>query len=283
MAKVNWFPGHMAKTLVQMAKEIKNVDMIIYVLDARAPLSCLNPKFNELCADKPILYILNKVDLADDSISAHIKEMLKNKDNSDCITLNSIQSGTSKIIEPIMKTLCIKKLQKYEKKGFSIPLRAMVIGVPNCGKSTLINNMCGIKKTKTGDKAGVTRGKQWVALKNGFEILDTPGTLWPNLEDQDIAKKLCIIGSIKDEIVDINELSFYLINLLQQYYPQVLKDRYDITINDDALLTLDAIAEKKHFLIKGGDIDYDRTCAMIIDDFRKGRLGKITLDQVKDV
>ncbi len=283
MAKVNWFPGHMAKTLMQMSKEIKNIDMIIYVLDARAPLSCLNPKFNELCENKPILFVLNKVDLADDYISNYIKMVLKQKDNCDCISLNSIQSGTSKIIEPIMKNLCKNKLQKYAKKQLTIPLRAMVIGVPNCGKSTLINNMCGIKKTKTGDKAGVTRGKQWVALKNGFEILDTPGTLWPNLENQEIAKKLCIIGSIKDEIVDINELSLYLVTLLQKYYPKFLQERYDIKLNDNALLTINEIAQKKHFLIKGGDIDYDRTCAMIIDDFRKGRFGKITLDQVENV
>ena len=156
----------------------------------------------------------------------------------------------------------------------------MVIGVPNCGKSTLINNMCGIKKTKTGDKAGVTRGKQWVALKNGFEILDTPGTLWPNLEDQDVAKKLYLIGSIKDEIVDINELSLYLIDYLQNYYYTMFVNRYNIDKKDTPLETLECLAQKKHFLIKGGEIDYDRVCAMIVDDFRKGRIGKITLDRI---
>ncbi len=281
--KVNWFPGHMAKTLAQMSKEIKNVDMVIYVLDARAPLSCLNPKFDDLCENKPILYVINKADLADDSVSLYVKNMLAQKDNCDCILLNSTQSGTSKIIEPIMKKLCEKKIQKYEKKELNIPLRAMVIGVPNCGKSTLINNMCGIKKTKTGDKAGVTRGKQWVALKNGFEILDTPGTLWPNLEDQDVAKKLCLLGSIRDEIVDMNDLSLYLVSIVQKYYPTLLQQRYGIVLGEDSISTLDNIAQKKHFLVKGGDIDYDRTCAMIIDDFRKARFGKISLDQVRNV
>ena len=279
MSKVNWFPGHMAKALALMSKEIKNVDMVIYVLDARAPFSCLNPKFEDVCEGKPILYVLNKVDLADDNISSYAKTKLLSKGNCECVLLNSVQSGTSKIIEQIMKRLCDNKIQKYNKKGLNIPLRAMVIGVPNCGKSTLINNMCGIKKAKTGDKAGVTRGKQWVALKNGFELLDTPGTLWPNLEDQDIAKKLLLIGSIKDEIVDINDLCLYLVGLIQKYYKDALEIRYNIKVCDEALSTLDAIAEQKHFLIKGGEIDYDRTCAMVIDDFRKGRLGKITLDR----
>lgn len=277
---INWFPGHMAKSLNVMNTEIKKVDMVIYVLDARAPLSCLNPKFDSLCEGKPVLYVLNKVDMADDSISVNVKNILSKKQNSDCVLLNSTESKSSKIIESIMKKLCSKKLEKNERKQLNIPLRAMVIGVPNCGKSTLINNMCGIKKTKTGDKAGVTRGKQWVALKNGFEILDTPGTLWPNLEDQDVAKKLCLIGSIKDEIVDINELSLYLIDYLQNYYYTMFVNRYNIDKKDTPLETLECLAQKKHFLIKGGEIDYDRVCAMIVDDFRKGRIGKITLDRI---
>ncbi len=277
---INWFPGHMAKSLNVMNTEIKKVDMAIYVLDARAPLSCLNPKFDSLCEGKPVLYVLNKVDMADDSISVNVKNILSKKQNSDCVLLNSTESKSSKIIESIMKKLCSKKLEKNERKQLNIPLRAMVIGVPNCGKSTLINNMCGIKKTKTGDKAGVTRGKQWVALKNGFEILDTPGTLWPNLEDQDVAKKLCLIGSIKDEIVDINELSLYLIDYLQNYYYTMFVNRYNIDKKDTPLETLECLAQKKHFLIKGGEIDYDRVCAMIVDDFRKGRIGKITLDRI---
>lgn len=277
---INWFPGHMAKSLNVMNTEIKKVDMVIYVLDARAPLSCLNPKFDSLCEGKPVLYVLNKVDMADDSISVNVKNILSKKQNSDCVLLNSTESKSSKIIEPIMKKLCSKKLEKNERKQLNIPLRAMVIGVPNCGKSTLINNMCGIKKTKTGDKAGVTRGKQWVALKNGFEILDTPGTLWPNLEDQDVAKKLCLIGSIKDEIVDINELSLYLIEYLQNYYYTMFVNRYNIDKKDTPLETLECLAQKKHFLIKGGEIDYDRVCAMIVDDFRKCRIGKITLDRI---
>ena len=156
----------------------------------------------------------------------------------------------------------------------------MVVGVPNSGKSTLINNLCGQKKTKTGDKAGVTKGKQWVLLKNGFEVLDTPGTLWPNLDNQTIAQNLAILGSIKNEIVDTNELCFALINYLKDHYKTAF-ERYGLTdLNFSAVEIMEQIAEKKHYLLKGNEPDFDRTCFAIIDDFRKGKLGKITLDKV---
>lgn len=280
MAKVNWFPGHMKKALNEMTDEVKNVDMIIYVLDSRAPFSCLNPEYANLSNDKPILYVLNKADLGDEKIITLFKEEILKKQNSVCISLNSIMNGANKIIEPIMKKLCSKKLEKYKNKGINVHLRAMVLGVPNSGKSTLINNMCGVKKAKTGDRAGVTRGKQWLTLSNGFELLDTPGTLWPNLENQEVAKNLAIIGSIKNDILDMNDLCFELIKFLQRYYPKSLKEKYDIDVSDKETLTiLDEIAGKKHYLLKGNEIDYDRTCFAIIDDFRKGKLGKISLDR----
>ncbi len=277
--KINWFPGHMAKALNQMTDEMKKVDMLIYVLDSRAPFSCLNPKFDALSVNKPVLYVLNKSDLADDDKTEKYKNSLNSKQNSFCIVLNSTLSGANKQIEPIMKTLCKDKIEKYKTKGIKINLRAMVVGVPNSGKSTLINNLCGQKKAITGDKAGVTRGKQWVLLKNGFEVLDTPGTLWPNLENQTVAHNLAIIGSIKNEVVDTNELALYLIKFLKSNYKQSLKNKYDI--DDDSLSDIEIIeqiANKKHYLLKGNEIDYDRTCFSIVDDFRKGKLGKITLD-----
>ena len=280
MAKINWFPGHMAKALNQMTGEIKNVDMLIYVLDARAPFSCLNPEFSALAINKPVLYVINKSDLADDEITQQFKNKLNSIENSACVVLNSTMNGANKVIEPIMKNLCKDKLDKFSQKGIKINLRAMVVGVPNSGKSTLINNLCGMRKTITGDKAGVTRGKQWVSLKNGFELLDTPGTLWPNLKDQDVACNLAIIGSIKNEIVDINELSLYLINFLKNNYVDALTKKYGIQINDCSVIEiLDLIAQKKHYLLKGNEVDYDRTCFSIIDDFRKGKLGKITLEK----
>ncbi len=277
--KINWFPGHMAKALNQMTDEMKKVDMLIYVLDSRAPFSCLNPKFDALSVNKPVLYVLNKSDLADDDKTEKYKNSLNSKQNSFCIVLNSTLSGANKQIEPIMKTLCKEKIEKYKTKGIKINLRAMVVGVPNSGKSTLINNLCGQKKAITGDKAGVTRGKQWVLLKNGFEVLDTPGTLWPNLENQTVAHNLAIIGSIKNEVVDTNELALYLIKFLKSNYKQSLKNKYDIESDSlSDLEIIEQIANKKHYLLKGNEIDYDRTCFSIVDDFRKGKLGKITLD-----
>lgn len=279
-SKINWFPGHMAKALKIMETEIKNVDMLIYVLDARAPFSCLNPKFTSLALNKPVLYVLNKTDLADDEKTARFKRYITSQNNCECISLNSTISGANKIIEPIMKSLCQRKIDKYKNKDIKINLRAMVVGVPNSGKSTLINNLCGQKKTKTGDKAGVTKGKQWVLLKNGFEVLDTPGTLWPNLDNQNIAQNLAILGSIKNEIVDTNELCFALINYLKDHYKTAF-ERYGITdLNFSAVEIMEQIAEKKHYLLKGNEPDFDRTCFAIIDDFRKGKLGKITLDKV---
>lgn len=279
-SKINWFPGHMAKALKIMETEIKNVDMLIYVLNARAPFSCLNPKFTSLALNKPVLYVLNKTDLADDEKTARFKKYITSQNDCECISLNSTVSGANKIIEPIMKSLCQKKIEKYKNKDIKINLRAMVVGVPNSGKSTLINNLCGQKKTKTGDKAGVTKGKQWVLLKNGFEVLDTPGTLWPNLDNQNIAQNLAILGSIKNEIVDTNELCFALINYLKDHYKNAFA-RYGITDLDfSAVELMEQIAEKKHYLLKGNEPDFDRTCFSIIDDFRKGKLGKITLDKV---
>ena len=279
MAKINWFPGHMAKSLNQMTDEIKNVDMLIYVLDARAPFSCLNPKFDAISLGKPVLYVLNKTDLADEQKTKIVYQKLSSMQSSKCIMLSSIISGANSKIEPLMKELCTQKFEKYKAKGLNAFLRAMVVGVPNSGKSTLVNNLCGQKKAITGDRAGVTRGKQWVKLKNGFELLDTPGTLWPNLEDQKVATNLALIGSIKNEILDTNELCLSLVEILSKLYPQSLKNRYNIEIDKTPLQTLMNIANAKKFMLKG-DIDFERTCTFILEEFKKGKLGNITLDEV---
>lgn len=278
MAKINWFPGHMTKALREMEIESKNVDMVIYVLDARAPNSCINPEFIKIIGNKPILYVLNKADMVNES---DLQEFINSHTtNISCVVmLDSTKSGAIKQIEPLMIKLCKDKLEKYEQKGFKINLRAMVIGVPNSGKSTLINNLCGVKKATTGNKAGVTRGKQWLSLKNGFELLDTPGTLYPNITNQKIALNLAFIGSIKNEVVDLNEIAFEFINFCKIKYPENLCEKYNIqNASVSTVEIIDHIAEFKHYLLKGGDFDYDRTCIAIIDDFRKGKLGKIILE-----
>lgn len=276
--KINWFPGHMTKALREMEEESKNVDMIIYVLDARAPKSCINPEFVKIVGNKPILYVLNKADMVEEKSLQPFVDMFKTS-NSEVILLDSTKSGAIKQIEPIMVKLCKDKLEKYKQKGFKVNLRAMVLGVPNSGKSTLINNLCGYKKTITGNKAGVTRGKQWLALKNGFEVLDTPGTLYPNITNQQTAIKLAFIGSIKNEVIDMNELALDFLNFCNVNYFDNLKEKYNIEDkNMSAIEMIDHIAEVKHYLLKGGEPDYDRTCMAILDDFRKGKLGKIILD-----
>lgn len=276
---INWYPGHMAKALSQMSEEVKHVDMVIYVLDGRAPFSCLNPEFSAMVGDKPILYVINKADLSDAKKVEKCKEMLLQNKKCNCVVLNSTLSGADKQILPIMKTLCALKIKKYALKGLNIHLRAMVIGVPNCGKSTLINNLCRVKKTVTGDRPGVTKGKQWLRLSNGFEIMDTPGTLWPKFENAKIASNLAILGSIKDEVVDSAELAIYLLNTVIPEYETNICNRYAISVQEkSALEIIEEIAKSKHFVLKGNEIDYDRACFFILDDFRKGKLGKITLD-----
>ena len=277
MAKINWFPGHMAKALRDMAEEVKNVDMVIYVLDARAPKSSVNPEFVGIIGSKPILYIFNKSDMVEEEDLKKHMDYFKS-DNTEVLALNSTQSGAIKKIKPIMINLCFDKLQKYKRKGFKVNLRAMVIGVPNSGKSTLINNLCGYKKTVTGDKAGVTRGKQWLSLNNGFELLDTPGTLYPKIENQSVAEKLAFIGSIRNEVVDMADLAVDFINYCKRNNFSILSYYGVLDKTLSPVEIIDYIAGVKHFLQRGGEPDYDRTCFAIIDDFRKGKLGKICLD-----
>ena len=278
MAKIHWFPGHMAKALRDMAEEVKKIDMVIYVLDARAPKSSVNPEFIAIIGDKPILYVLNKSDMVEAEDIKRFKSHFKNE-NTEVIELDSTKTGAIKKIEPIMTNLCTAKIEKYKQKGFKVNLRAMVLGIPNSGKSTLINNLCGVKKAITGDKAGVTRGKQWLSLKNGFELLDTPGTLWPNITNQTMAQNLAFIGSIRNEVVDMGELAVDFLNYMKKHHFEKLSLKYNIQDKEtSAIEMLDHIASEKHYLLKGAEPDYDRTCFSIIDDFRKGKLGKICLD-----
>ena len=278
--KINWFPGHMIKALRVMEKEVKNIDIILYVLDARALLACLNPEFNKIIKNKPILFILNKIDIADNVKieKEKIEDCLLNyfSNKVDIVKLNSTMSGAKKIILQKINYLCREKIEKNASKNINAYIRGMVVGVPNCGKSTLINNLCGKGKTITGDKPGVTRGKQWVNVEKNIQILDTPGTLYPNLENQQFAKFLAYIGSIKDEVVDINELACDFISDVENQYGTILNNRYQVELLGLPFEKIQQIAIKKNLLIKGGEIDFDRTCFMIIDDFRKGRLGHLT-------
>ena len=277
MEKINWFPGHMQKALRMMEAEAKNVDALIYVLDSRAPFACLNPEFVRIIGSKPILYVLNKIDLADEKKIKEIKTKLPGE-NKLTIELNSTASGAIGLVTSSLNALCKTIIEKYKNKGVNYFVRAMVLGVPNCGKSTLVNNLCGTKKAITGNKPGVTKGKQWVKLSNNIEILDTPGTLWPNLIDEGEARKLAFIGSIKDDVVEVEQLSLFLLEALLKTYPKELEERFSVQVkNKTPLEIMEEIAERRKYVVRGGEIDYERTAKAILDDFRKGRIGKITL------
>ena len=277
MEKINWFPGHMQKALRMMEAEAKNVDALIYVLDSRAPFACLNPEFVRIIGSKPILYVLNKIDLADEKKIKEIKTKLPGE-NKLVIELNSTASGAIGLVTSSLNALCKATIEKYKNKGVNYFVRAMVLGVPNCGKSTLVNNLCGSKKAITGNKPGVTKGKQWVKLSNNIEILDTPGTLWPNLIDEGEPRKLAFIGSIKDDVVEVEQLSLFLLEALLKTYPKELEERFSVQVeNKTPLEIMEEIAERRKYVVRGGEIDYERTAKAILDDFRKGRIGKITL------
>ncbi len=275
---INWFPGHMAKSLRVMQKEVANIDVIIYVLDARAPLSSLNPEFVKIIGEKPILYVLNKSDLADDKKTEHFLPKLENY-NSKVIKFNAAKSQSGKIIENLIKDLAKSKIERFKNKGINIYPSAMVIGITNAGKSTLINNLCGSSRTLTGNKPGVTRGKQVVTLKSGIRLLDTPGTLWPSFEDENVAINLALIGSIKDDVLDMSGLCRNFVKFIVKNYPKMLISRYGIEVeNKEINEIIYEIGKKRGILLKGGEVDFEKTSILIINEFRKGSLGKITLD-----
>ena len=280
-SKINWFPGHMTKALREMEVNVKAVDVVIYVLDARAPYSCLNPKFETILGKKPVIFVLNKIDLADDTQTKLWEEYFKSTGNV-CVSLNSTSTNSSKVIISAIHSLAQKKLNKYANKGVNITLRAMVIGVPNCGKSTLINNLCGRYKAKTGDKPSITRSTQWVKLDNMIEVLDTPGTLWPDFNNK-TATNLAIINSIKDDVVDQGELCVDFIKFALVNYKKEFLERYGL--QDEDIMPyeyLERICDVRKFLLKG-EADYERASRAVLDDFRKGRIGKITLDKYEDI
>lgn len=281
---IQWFPGHMTKALRMMEKEIKVVDAIIYVLDARAPFSCVNPKLNNLVEGKPIIYILNKCDMANPNVTAKWQQHFKSI-SGECIMLNSTESGTAKKVEFAIKNALNAKIEKLKAKGVKAILRAMVLGVPNSGKSTLINNLCGQGKALTGNRPGVTKAKQWVKIANGIELLDTPGTLWPAFDNNQVAHHLAYIGSIKEEVLDVPSLSLDFIVDINKIDENILKNRYkiDFDLNDEPINILEKICVSRGFLLRGGELDYDRGAAALINDFKANRLGAISLESPDDI
>ena len=275
---IQWFPGHMTKAMRMMQESIKQVDCVIYVLDARAIESCMNPKFDEMIKNKPVLYVINKQDLVEyKDLQKWQKYFVET--NKQFVVADSLSGKQKDAVIDKLKQINRALWEKYWNKGAIKTIRAMVVGVPNTGKSTLINSLSKQKKAITGNRPGVTRGKQWVSLSEGIELLDTPGTLPPAFDDQLRAMHLAFIGSIKDDILYLDELTIEIIKYFRQYNPTVFMERYKMTsFSDDNIEVLDLIAKNRGFLLGKNNYDYDRVYRAVIDDFRKQKLGKIMLD-----
>lgn len=278
---IQWYPGHMTKAIRMMEENIKLVDCLIYVLDARCVAASFNPSLNKLAGSKPILYVLNKADMVERADLNKWIDQLKAEQKMVIVT-NSATGNTNKVIDGL-RALNSELIARYQAKGANRSIRAMVVGIPNSGKSTLVNSLCGSKRTITGDRPGVTRGKQWVVLAKGIELLDTPGTLWPSFENQTHALHLAFVGSINEDILNLEDLAVELLATLKQIAPNSLMERYKLTElvedNHDLLLT---IGKKRGFLLKGGVIDTERLCHAIIDDFRKQKFGKLMLEKADE-
>ncbi|MCL1901192.1 MAG: ribosome biogenesis GTPase YlqF [Firmicutes bacterium] len=271
----------MTKSLRLIEENIKLCDAVIYVLDARAVHSCFNPRFASIILEKPCLMLLNKSDLADDKVT---NEWLKffEKKNIRAIKSNASLNNLKRPLIEQLKNLLSDKIKAAQNKGVNKTLRAMVIGVPNSGKSSIINSVAQEKRAVTGDRPGVTRGKQWLRLSENVELLDTPGTLWNSFEDQNIARHLAYIGSIKDDILDILELSLCLIEELIKISPQNFKGRYDADLKKPPVEILKEICKKRAFLLQGQELDLERGAKAVLDDFRKGKVGNISLEKVSE-
>lgn len=276
---IQWFPGHMTKAIRMMEDNLRLVDALIYVIDARAVYSCDNPLFNKLLQGKRVLYVFNKCDLVDSKDLDKWCEEFKRQGKPYVKAIGT--SGDCSQIVVGLKKVVADKIEKYAQKGANISIRAMVVGVPNSGKSTIINSMVKKAKAVTGDRPGVTRGKQWLSIDN-VDFLDTPGTLWGKFEDQKVAHHLAYIGSIREDILDVSELAFDFISEIKESYPDALKNRYNLDeLEEDTLQIFEQIAMARGFKLKGNQPDYERTAKMLIDEFRKGKLGKIMLELPK--
>lgn len=281
---INWFPGHMRKTQREIKENLKLVEAVIEIRDARIPRSSANPYIEKLCGNKPRLILLNKSDLTESRVTREwMKEL--SKDNVKAIEVNCLKGKGLNQIKPALEELLKEKLERYKAKGLvNVVIRVMVVGIPNVGKSTFINKMAKNNIAKTGDRPGVTKSKQWIKTPLGIEMLDTPGVLWPKFEDERTALNLAFTGAIKDEIMDTEELSYRLVERLQKHYANELMARYKIErVFEDPLDTLDAIARKRGCLMSGGHIDYNRIAVILLDEFRGGKIGNISLERVDDV
>ena len=280
MKTIQWFPGHMTKAMREMEKKRDLCDGVVCVLDARAPIASVNKNFKKLFGEKPILYILNKADLADSSKTDGFFKLFEEKGKY-VVKCDSTNPSSKRLILQKLNAITEEKRARAQAKGLTRTFRFMVAGIPNTGKSTLVNLISGQKRAKTGDKAGVTRDVRW--LKCGaFDLLDTPGTMPPSFDDQYHARHLAFVGSINDDILDMDDVALELLGELAEKYPQYLTERYGITDFSTKLGMYEALCKRRGFILRGGEFDYERGAKALIDDFRKGRIGKICLENPAD-
>lgn len=280
---IQWYPGHMTKTRRQIEADLKQVDAVCEIVDARIPMSSRNPDIDSICGTKPRMIVLNRMDLADPAATRKWAAFFQKKGMTviatDCKTRKGIGDFT-----PAARAACAEKLERDAKRGMNRPLRVMIVGIPNVGKSTLINGVSGRKGARAENRPGVTRGKQWVSVDSGLLLLDTPGILWPKFEDPEVGMLLAYTGAVKEDVLDVEELSCHLMERLHRYYPQALLERYKVEAPQGTpgweLLTL--AGRKRGYLVSGGEVNTERMAKVLLDEFRSGKLGKFTLEMPED-
>ena len=281
---IQWYPGHMTKTRRQIEADLKQVDAVCEIVDARIPVSSRNPDIDSICGNKPRIIVLNRMDLADPNATKKWSAFFKAKGMAvvatDCKSRRGISDFT-----PAARMACAEKLERDAARGMSRPLRVMVVGIPNVGKSTLINQISGRKGAKAENRPGVTRGKQWVTVDSGLLLLDTPGILWPKFEDPEVGMMLAYTGAVKEGVIDLEELACRLMELLNRYYPATLLERYKVEApqGTPGWELLEMAGRKRGYLISGGEVHSERMAKVLIDEFRSGKLGKFTLEMPEDL
>lgn len=276
---IQWYPGHMTKTRRQMEGDLKLVDAVCEIVDARIPLSSRNPDIDSICGNKPRIIVLNRMDLADPAATKIWTNYFKNQGMTVVVTDCKTKKGISNL-EPAVRSACAEKIARDQARGMNRSLRVMVVGIPNVGKSTLINQVSNRKGAKAENRPGVTRGKQWVTVSNTLQLLDTPGILWPKFEDPEVGLRLAFTGAIKEDVIDFEDLACRLMKLLWERYPDAIRSRYGIDAEPDAqgYELMELAGKKRGFLLARGEINTERMCKVLLDEYRSGKLGKFTLE-----